>query len=67
MTREELAKELEKLGDINSESNPVAASVLFTLSGLIICEEEMLLAIEANKINDKFLNQLKRLTDNESN
>jgi hypothetical protein len=66
MTREELAKELERLGDINAEINPVAASILFTLSGLIITETEMLLAIETHKINDKFIKQLKNLTNNEN-
>jgi hypothetical protein len=66
MTREELAKELERLGDINAEINPVAASILFTLSGLIITETEMLLAIETHKINDEFIKQLKNLTNNEN-
>jgi len=62
MTRNELAKELERLGDINSDAHPLAATVLLTLSGLITTGNEKLLALEADKINDLFIKQLKKLT-----
>lgn len=65
MDKETLIKELETLGDLNAQSNPIAASVIYTLAGLLITNDEGLIAIECERITDIFLTQLRKLNTNE--
>lgn len=60
MNKETLIKELNRLAEANEITNPIAASVLYTLSGLCLTDNESLIAISTNKINEYFLTQLKQ-------
>lgn len=60
MDKQTLIKELNRLAEANEQTNPVAASVLYTLSGLCLTDNEALIAISTNKINDYFINQLNK-------
>lgn len=61
-----LIKELNRLAELNETTNPIAASVLYTLSGLCATDKEILISIEADSINNHFVTQLRKLTHNES-
>lgn len=58
MDKETLIKELNRLAEANETTNPIAASVLYTLSGLCLTGNEALIAISTHKINEHFLKQL---------
>lgn len=58
MDKETLIKELNRLAEANETTNPIAASVLYTLSGLCLTDNEALIAISTHKINEHFLKQL---------
>lgn len=60
MDKETLIKKLNQLAEANEKTNPIAASVLYTLSGLCIMDKEHLIAIETDKINDYFITQLNK-------
>lgn len=66
MDKETLIKELNRLAEANELTNPIAASVLYTLAGLCVTDSEALLAIETNRINNHFITHLRKLTNNES-
>lgn len=61
MNKEKLIKELTQLAEANEITNPIAASILYTLAGLCITDAEAILAIETEKINNHFINQLKQI------
>lgn len=58
MNKQTLIEELNRLAEANETTNPIAASVLYTLSGLCLTGNEALIAISTNKINDYFIKQL---------
>jgi hypothetical protein len=62
MTKGELYNELERLADLNIESNPIAASILCTLCGLLILDKEDMLAIYTAQINEFMINKNKSTT-----
>lgn len=66
MDKKTLIKEINRLAEANESTNPIAASVLYTLSGLCVMDNEYLIAIETEKINNFFLTQLQKQTNNES-
>lgn len=57
MDKETLIEELNRLAEANETTNPIAASVLYTLSGLCVMDKEYLIAIETESINNHFLTQ----------
>lgn len=61
MDKETLIKELNRLAEANEQTNPVAASVLYTLAGLCVMDDEHLISIETERINNHFLTQLQKL------
>lgn len=66
MDKETLIKELNRLAEDNEQTNPIAASILYTLSGLCVTDAEELLAIETEKINNFFIKHLRKLINDES-
>ena len=66
MNKEELIKELNRLAELNELSNPIAASVLYTLSGLCLTDNEGLISIETERINNHFLTNLQKLNKDEN-
>lgn len=66
MNKETLIKELNRLAELNETTNPIAASVLYTLSGLCATDKEILISIEADSINNHFLTQLQKLNKHEN-
>lgn len=59
MNRGELYQQVHDLAELNVKANPIAASVLYTLAGLIAMNEEIRLAVYANEINGIMLNKIK--------
>lgn len=59
MTKDELIKRLDELGNLNAKSNPLAAGVLFALSGLCIDNNEYLLAEAIMPLVNEYLSNLK--------
>jgi len=68
MNRDELYRHLYTLAEANKESNPFAASILFTLAGLVVMEEEHKLAVFSSIIANQMLNKSKnnQTTGNEN-
>lgn len=60
MNKDELYNALETLADKNATTNTIAASILYTLAGLVALEKEDMLAIFTRQINEFYTQKNKQ-------
>lgn len=57
MEKIELIHQLQSLAEANEKSNPIAASVIYTLCGLLYTNDEGILAAITQQINNFYLDK----------